>query len=204
MSQAEGQFFILKNIKYSESDLIIQALSNSGAKVSFYARGALKSKKRFAGGILEPTHLVELHYQPPKQEGGLRIINEAQLIEGFDHLRESYDFLELALFAVDSVSRVSFEGEPNSHVVFQLLGHLFKAINPGADLQVLKTQFIVKFLFQQGVLTPEPWMAPFLKTSIHESAQLAEHKVDHLEAMKSLEKVAFNYFRTADAGPISF
>ena len=198
MASHQGSFFILKKTKYSESDLIVQALSNSGEKVSFWARGALKSKKRFAGGLLEPTHLVELHYQDSKKVGGLRLLTEAQMIESFDHLRTDYDRLTLALFAVDCVGRVSLEGDQGSAVVFQLLGHLFQAINEGADLQILKTQFITKFLFQQGVLTPEGWMTPYLKTSIHESANLTALKVENLESMRSLEKAAFNYIRTDD------
>lgn len=198
MSSFQGSFFILKKTKYSESDLIIQALSVTGEKVSFLARGGVKSKKRFGGGVLEPTHLVELHFQSPKKEGGLKILTEAKMIDAFEHLRKDYDRLDLALFALDCVGRVSLEGDQDSAVVFQLLGHLFQAMDQGADLLVLRTQFIVKFLFQQGVLTPEPWMIPFLKTSIHESNKLIESKASHLEEMRALEKAAFNYIRSAD------
>ena len=200
MGDSLGQFFILRKTKYSESDLIIQALSTRGERVSFIARGGQKSKKRFGGGVLEPTHLVECIYQDSKKDNNnLHLLKEAKLIEAFANLRKDYDRLELALFALDCVYRVSLEGDQASQVIFQLLGHLFKSIDQGADLQVLKTQFIVKFLFQQGVLTPEIWMEPFLKTSLHESAKLENLKSTHLESIKLLEKAAFNYIKTADS-----
>lgn len=199
MDHPVGSFFILKKTKYSESDLIIQALSQNGERISFLARGALNSKKRFGGGVLEPTHLVECLYQEPKQEGGLRVLKEAKILESFDHLRSDYDFLELALFALDCVYRVSLEGDQQSQVVFQLLGHFFQCIQKDQDLQILKTQFIVKLLYQQGVLTPESWMIPYLKTSLHESFKLVDLKEKDLPALKNLEKSIYSYIRTADS-----
>ena len=63
MTQAQNRFIILKKMKYGESDLILHAISMQGEKLSFIARGALKSKKRFGGGVLEPTHFVSFTYK---------------------------------------------------------------------------------------------------------------------------------------------
>lgn len=204
MSEGVGVFFILKKSKFSESDLILQALSGEGEKVSFFVKGALRSKKRFGGGVLEPTHLIEIVYQKARQDGGLNLLKEARLVEAFEGLRLDYDRLELALFALDCVSRVSLEGDQNSRVVFQLLGHLFRVLDapptPDSvlDLIVLRAQFMVKFLYQQGVLTPESWLEPFLKTSLHESSSLVSLKTSALERIQALEKVAAHYIHHAD------
>jgi DNA repair protein RecO (recombination protein O) len=199
-----GIFFILKKTKYSESDLILQVLSERGEKMAFFVKGALRSKKRFGGGILEPTHLIEAIYQNPKQEEGLRLLKEAKLIEGFEALRTDYDRLETALFAVDCVSRVSLEGDQESRIIFQLLGHLFRTLEadslaPEIDLNILRAQFGIKFLFQQGVLTPDPWMEPFLKTSLHDSKILTPLKTSRQAEFDSLVKRVHRYIHSADS-----
>lgn len=200
MENSLGSFFVLKKTKYSESDLIIQALSHQGERVSFLARGALNSKKRFGGGVLEPTHLVECLYQNSKQENGLKVLKEAKILEAFEFLRKDYDLLELALFALDCVYRVSLEGDQQSQVVFQLLGHFFHCLGQTCDIQILKTQFIIKLLYQQGVLTPEPWMIPYLKTSLHDSVRLVDLKEKDLSSLKNLERSIHSYIHTADPG----
>ncbi len=207
MSDGIGVFFILKKTKFSESDLILQGLSDQGEKVTFFAKGALRSKKRFGGGLLEPTHLIEAQYVNAKQEGGMKTLKEAKLLESFDSLRLDYDRLSLALFALDCISRVSMEGDQDSTVIFQLLGHLFKSLNPSneksespPDLTILRAQFVIKFLFQQGVLTPEAWMQPFLRTSLHQSNELLSLKADAISEIQSLERLVTHYIRTADSG----
>lgn len=155
--------------------------------------------------------MIEATYQKSKQEGGLNLLKEARLLDAFDGLRQDYDRLELALFALDCVSKVSLEGDQNSRVVFQLLGHLFRVLNPSRsqdvasekkseasfDLIVLKAQFMIKFLYQQGVLTPVAWMEPFLKTSLHDSQDLVQHRAVALGHMQTLEKVAAHYIHNA-------
>jgi hypothetical protein len=57
--------------------------------------------------------------------------------------------------------------------IFNLLGHALKACEVTRDLQLLKTQFVLKLLHLQGVLPPEPQYGPYLKASIRDS-QLVE------------------------------
>lgn len=164
--------------------------------MSFLARGALNSKKRFGGGVLEPTHLVEFYYEESRSEGGLCILREARLMDEFSHLRKSYESLELALFALDCVGRVSLEGDQNSRVIFQLLGHLFDSLREAHDLEVLKLQFVVKFMFQQGVLRPTGWMVPFVKTSLYDSLQLSSSPMDWRQEASLLLKASEHYIRS--------
>ena len=81
MSELQDRFIILKKMKYGESDLIIHALSSAGTKKSFIARAALKSKKRFGGGVLEPSHFVKLTYKPGKSEVGFFVTNSSKFIQ---------------------------------------------------------------------------------------------------------------------------
>lgn len=191
------KFILLKKMKYSESDLILHALSPEGAKVSFIARGALKSKKRFGGGILEPTHFLALTYRPAREEGQLNVILEASLIQDFAKIRNTYEQLEFALHAVECIYKVSMEGDQSSDSLYNLLGQTLKAIELTSKVEFLKIHFYLKFLLQQGVLTPEAWMAIYLKTPLSQS-HLVEFPHDDVSLhLMSLEKSIRHYLESA-------
>ena len=62
----KDKVIVLKQNKFGESDLIIRTLNTQGALISFIAKGALKSKKRFSGGMLEPTSFIGVEYKKPR------------------------------------------------------------------------------------------------------------------------------------------
>lgn len=193
----------MKKIKYGESDLILQALSETGSKFSFIARGALKSKKRFGGGILEPSHYVTLTYKDNSEDGKLRILHEAILIDDFKSIRTDYDKLNFALFILNCVNSVSQEGDMNSDFLFNLLGHSLRAVGSASNLLLLKLHFCLKFLYQQGVISIEAWMTPFLKLNIADFNKLAgtdgiNQSVETY--LDSIESLVLQYIKTADPG----
>ncbi|AHI06749.1 hypothetical protein BDW_11245 [Bdellovibrio bacteriovorus W] len=196
MSQEKDKFIILKKVKYGEADLILHAISTSGEKLSFLARAALKSKKRFGGGILEPSHFVSFSYRRSSQ-AQLHTLQEATLINDFAALKRSYDHLEFALHALECVAKVSQEGDRDSSFLFNLLGNTLKAIEICEDLLVMKMHFYLKFLFQQGVINAEPWMAPFLKTNLSDVNQLKECRGIVDDELRNVEKMLQHYLEHA-------
>ncbi len=196
-TQGKDRFIILRKIKYSEADLILHALSPKGEKQSFIARGALRSKKRFGGGILEPTHFVSFIYKLSSSEGRMHVLQEATLINDFPGIRKDYDHLELALHIVECVSKVSQEGDHNSEFLFNLLGHTLKAIETAEEPLVLKMHFYLKFLFQQGVVSAEQWMSPFLKANLSETNQLNNHRQVVDEELSNVELMVRHYLAHA-------
>lgn len=203
MTEKQNRFIILKKIKYGESDLIIHALGSDGAKNSFMARSALKSKKRFGGGVLEPLHYVNLIYQERDDESKMKSLKEAILIDDFKNVRQDYDKLELALFVLNCVGHVSLEGDQHSEFLFNLTGHTLRAVSQECNLKRLKLHFCLKFLFQQGVVSLDAWMAPFLKTNISESNKL-DSEIETTEVvdlyLDSIEMMVNQYIKTADMG----
>lgn len=166
---------VLRATKYGESDLIIQVLTVEGEKISLMARSALKSKKRFGGGVLEPTHFVELRFKKPFTGNKIATLEEAHLINGFDRLRDNYDKLELALKILEHLSKVSQEGDEHSDNLFNLGGHTLRSLEKAQDLKLFRLHFYLKLLFQQGVLEPESWMTPYLGTSMSEHEKIEGH-----------------------------
>ena len=80
--QVKNKVFILRKTRYGDHDLILNCLTPEGARVSFFARSALRSKKRFGGGVLEPTHYVHVLYDD-KGDGKINTLKEASLIQDF-------------------------------------------------------------------------------------------------------------------------
>lgn len=201
MSELQDKFIILRKMKYGEADLIIHALSSVGAKKSFIARSALKSKKRFGGGILEPTHYVLLTYKKGKSDDQLNVISEATLIDDFQDIRADFDKLEFGLFMLNAAYHVSQEGDFDSHFLFNLVGHSLRQLGKTQNLQRFKLHFCLKFLFQQGVVSVDDWMAPFLKRNMADSDQLDE--LPNLsevlsEFVDSMESQVLHYIKNAD------
>ncbi|MEZ0390620.1 MAG: DNA repair protein RecO [Pseudobdellovibrionaceae bacterium] len=167
---------ILRSTKYGEADLILQALTVGGEKISLLARGALKSKRRFSGGVLEPTHFVELQFKRPLQENKIATLEGAHLVNGFDKIRNDYDRVEAAFFVIETLSKASQEGDVHSEGLFNLGGHSLRTLEKAKSLKTFRLHFCLKLLFQQGVLEPESWMNPYLGTS------MADHeKIEGLE-----------------------
>jgi DNA repair protein RecO (recombination protein O) len=187
---------ILKKTKYSESDLIIQALNSKGAKLSFIAKGALKSKRRFAGGVLEPTHYVQVIYK--KVEGKLAFLEEATVIDDFSGLRTDYDRLALSLEIVGIMNSIAQEEDQHAEPLFNLLGHSLKSLQKCKDVQFFKLSFLLKLLHQQGVLLVEPWMRPIFVRSLNDSdAAKAECQAEVVDRLKYFESQLSTYISTA-------
>lgn len=197
MTAGKDRFIILKKIKYGESDLILHAISSQGEKLAFIARGALKSKKRFGGGVLEPTHYVSLTYKQVFEEGKMHVLQEATLVNDFPSLRKDYDHLELALHVLECVSKVSQEGDKHSGFLFNLLGHTLRAIETTPDPLIVKMHFYLKFLLQQGVVDAEPWMVPFLKTNLADSNQLLSYRQIVDDELQNVELMVRHYLEHA-------
>ncbi|HEX4925721.1 MAG TPA: DNA repair protein RecO [Bdellovibrionales bacterium] len=147
------KLIVLRVIPHGESDLVIHGLNPQGAKVVYYARGAVKSRKRFGGGILQPTHYIQVHFrQSHHNPEAMLQMQEASLIEDFDGLRHDYERLDLALHFVALVDRMSKEGMVHSEGVFHLLGNALRSLETTTQLAQLKLHFELKLLALQGDL----------------------------------------------------
>lgn len=197
-----GTFILLKKVRYGESDLIVTGISAAGEKKSFLARAALKSRKRFGGGILEPLHHVKLSYSDKSDKQQLSVLDEAQLLNDFSPLKKDYDLLQFALLAVECVAKVSQEGDNLSDSLYNLLGHCLKnlstaSLNYETQLPILKVQFFLKLLSEQGVLEQESWMHPFLAAPLTNYALLEPYVIEAREQSSRMEKIVREYLAHA-------
>lgn len=177
--QVKDKVIILRKTRYGDADLILNCLSPAHGRVSLYARSALKSKKRFGGGVLEPTHFVQVVYEHKRgsaaSEAPLYTLKEASLIEAFPGLRTDYARIETALYFVRLVAEVAREGETDAVDLFNLLGNALRAAEKTSRLDRLRIHFEVKLLANQGVLPVEAEEEVLLRAAI------SEHETVNLE-----------------------
>ncbi len=197
--QFKERVFVMRLHKYSEADLIIHCLTSKGAKLSLFARSALKSKKRFGGGVFEPTHYIEVVYQ--KRGGaegeGLHTVSEAQIIKDFSKLRTDYSRLQLGLHFVHLVDQVMREGDEHSSAIFDLLGNGLSTLETSVELEKLKLHFEVKLLSNQGVLPVDASEAHLLQLSILEHARIELSESSTRKLRSSVQNILREYLPQA-------
>jgi len=169
-----GEAFILKTLPYSDSDLIVRALSKEHGLLNFFVRGARKSKKRFSGGVLQPPHLIqfETNRLKPDQEEGRALISlkEASLINDFIDLRSDYKYME-TLFAMIKVVLASETGHEE---LFNHFGAALQNISKVKNRKRFFTHFVIRYLFIEGVLPNQDLFVDFIRTPLSKHTVLSE------------------------------
>ena len=175
-----GRFIILRSKKFNDSDLLVDVLSREGERLSLTAKNGAKSKRRFAGGVLEPINFSEIQYTAAKSS--FLYIQEAKLIDGFTGLRQDYQRLELAFHLLKLVAKAAQEGLPDNKALFDLLGNTLRVLESSSDLHLLKLQFELKYLYYLGFLAPDQDTAEFVALPIkdHTKIQLTDEEHNHL------------------------
>ena len=122
--------------------------------MSFIARYALKSRRRFSGGVLDPGGYIQIEYNSLSRESELSRLNHASFINRFNKIRKDYDRLQLCLYMLKVIHKTSLSGAEGDPELFHLLGNSLLALEKSQSLPQLKILFEIRFLFLQGVLPP--------------------------------------------------
>ncbi len=190
------KIIVLRTFKWRESDLMVHGLTAEGARLSFLARGALRSKKRFGGGVLEPTRFIMAHYKPQASrdnENPLHTLQEAQILRDFEGLRQVYERLEVGLFMVGLMDKVAQPGISDAPELFDLLGNGLKAAESAVNLEVLRLQFEVKLLYLLGVLPTHGLYAELLRHALSEHQKI-ELESDDLRRLRTETKLCMQRY----------
>ena len=165
-----GKFINLRAKAFNDSDLLIDALSKEGEKWVFTAKNALKSRKRFSGGVLEPINFVEIFYTESKS--GYYYIQEAKVIEDFPELRKNYQKLQWAFHFLKMISKGTREGLGDNKSLFDLLGNSLNTLQTCNNPLHLKLHFEIKFLYYLGFLDLNEDTSEFVARPVSENHKI--------------------------------
>ena len=110
--------FVLRTLNYSESDLIVTFYSYDFGKLKGIAKGAKRSKKRFAN-VFEPFSLTNIIFTR-KSRDMLAFIESCDIIDHYHNIRQDMEKTLVASYFIDLTDHFSPEGKKNEKV-FQLL-----------------------------------------------------------------------------------
>ena len=110
--------FVLHTLSYGESDLIVTFYSHDFGKFKGIAKGAKKSKKRFAN-VFEPFSLTDIIFSR-KNRDSLAFIDSCNIINHYHTIRQDLEKTLIASYFIDLTDHFSPEGKINEKL-FQLL-----------------------------------------------------------------------------------
>lgn len=136
---------VLRTIKLGEADRIATIATRSRGKVRAVVKGVRRTSSRW-GARMEPlSHVAILCWSG---RGDLDVVNQAEVLDTFGHLREDYDRLAAALSMLEAVDHVSQEGHPNPQLYRMLVGALRTLEDRGGPLVL--PAFYMKLLALEG------------------------------------------------------
>ncbi|HEY7167403.1 MAG TPA: DNA repair protein RecO [Candidatus Binatia bacterium] len=138
---------VLRAFPYGDSDKIVSFLTENHGKISGIAKGAKRSRKRFANS-LEPFSVVELRFQE-RQHSNLAFLLAADLRYAFKNLTANLQAIAAASYLIEITDRLIGEGDDSRQVFHHLKEGLGVLENIGYSVLFL-TSFELKLLKLAG------------------------------------------------------
>ncbi|MCI0573956.1 MAG: DNA repair protein RecO [Myxococcaceae bacterium] len=121
MERYEEEALVLSTVDYGESDRIVTLLTREHGKVSAFAAGARRSKRRFAGA-LEPFMLLKV--QLVERRGSTVRLDGADILRGFYPAREDLALISRALYCVELCRELTRDHEPHTDLFLAVVDYL--------------------------------------------------------------------------------
>jgi len=112
---------VLSTVDYGEADRLVTLLSRGRGKLTAFAAGARKSKRRFAGA-LEPMTLLDA--QLTERRGTTFRLDGAVIQRAFQSVRGDLGRISRALYAVELCRELCREHEPHPGLFDHLVAYL--------------------------------------------------------------------------------
>ncbi len=138
--------FILRAIKFRESDLILTALTRDYGKISLIAKGARRTESKF-GAALDLLTLSEFVFYDAEN---LKLLKEASILEDYRALKGDYDRLTLALQTAHLLNQLIEEHHPD-RAVFEFFKDFLDALGSLKDLDLVALAVKLKLMRALGI-----------------------------------------------------
>ncbi len=120
----QSRAIVLRQIKYSETSLILKIYTEKEGLLSFIAKGVRGKKGRLSSAQFQPLNLIDLSYREARKSQ-LRQISDLKVIEPFTDLPFNPVKRTIAIFMAELIHSVIKEHESNK----KLFDFLFNSIH---------------------------------------------------------------------------
>ena len=121
MERYADDALVLGTLDYGEADRVVTLLTREHGKLTAFAAGARKSKRRFAGA-LEPY--MRLRVQLVETRGSTVRLDSADIEAGYYRARADLPLIARALYAVELCRELTRDHEPHPELFDLLEGYL--------------------------------------------------------------------------------
>jgi DNA repair protein RecO (recombination protein O) len=142
------QGIVLRSMDYGEGNKIISVLTAELGKVSIMARGAKKSKSRYAAATQVFTHADFVFF---KQKGHMGTLNHADIIDAHHALRVDLSQSAYSAYLVEMTDRMLGDEEGSAYLFGQLKAGL-SGIESNKDMQIVVHLYEMKMFELAGYL----------------------------------------------------
>ena len=120
----QSRAIVLRQIKYSETSLILKIYTEKEGLLSFIAKGVRGKKGKLRSAQFQPLNLIDLSYREARKSE-LRQINDIKVIEPFTDLPFNPVKRTIAMFMAELIQNAIKEQEPNA----KLFDFLYNSIH---------------------------------------------------------------------------
>ena len=129
---------IMRTWEFGETDLIISFFTSDRGRLKGVAKGARKSRRRFAN-CLDLFCLTRLEYERRGEEG-LYFLHSGKLVHAFPGLRSDFLSLSLASYMIE-LTEILFPLGVVANRMFELLNGSFSVLNEDKNIDNLRVLF---------------------------------------------------------------
>lgn len=121
MQRFVDEAVVLAAVDYGEADRIVTLFTLQKGRLSAFAAGARKSKRRFAGALEPGTHLKA---QLVERRGDTFRLDGADIVATFHNLRDDLSRIARALYCLELCRELTRDHEPHEELFRTLLDYL--------------------------------------------------------------------------------
>jgi DNA repair protein RecO (recombination protein O) len=118
----EVEGLVVGGVDYGDADRVVRLLTEEG-RLSAFAHGAKKSRRRFAGA-LDPFTSIRATLAPSKKQDGMATMTSAVVIDARLPIRSDLKKIALASYVVELGAKVAPEGQATDGVYHLVLSVL--------------------------------------------------------------------------------
>ena len=123
MERYSDEALVLSTVDYGEADRLVTLLTREHGKLTAFAAGARKSKRRFAGA-LEPYMRLRVHLVETR--GATVRLDSVDIVAGYYEARGDLSLIARALYAVELCRELTRDHEPQPELFALLEAYLLK------------------------------------------------------------------------------
>lgn len=149
MAIRKDEAIVLGRRRLQESSLIVELFARRAGRLRVVAKGARRARSRFTG-ILEPTAVISIVYYE-KENRGLQLLSQADLVESFSAARESLLRLSYGYAIIESLIGLKKE-ESDAETLFRLARETLREVDAAAEdrLEAVLWRFLLLALEDTG------------------------------------------------------